>query len=134
MDLSLVDAIIAGERVGKYVLGITLEELLQIIDAPYKLTETIDIINIDCEDINFFIWKKTNRLTTITVFDNFKGKYLNEICIGSSLEELEGKVIEGLEFDSMENEYTLDGITFSFINEKGTKQLEYMVIWTGIEN
>ncbi|SFF40412.1 hypothetical protein SAMN04487969_13438 [Paenibacillus algorifonticola] len=129
--------IVAGERVGKYKLGSSLEELLEVIESPYVISESSNTINIDIDidNIHFFVSKKTGELSTITVFGDYKGKYLSKICIGSTLMDLEDLDIEDLEYDSMENEYNMQGLTFCFSlkNEQGDRFLEHMVIWKSIE-
>ncbi|AWX54481.1 hypothetical protein AB432_005255 [Brevibacillus brevis] len=127
--------IVPGERVGEFFLGCTKNELLQNIQSPYSITDSPEVLQMKLNDMEFFIEKKSGKLSTISVFGRFQGKFLNQIGLGSTLTDLKGIVGEELEYDPIGNEYNLNGITFFFSlpNESGDKLVEHIVIWKPIE-
>ncbi|MDQ0062437.1 hypothetical protein [Paenibacillus harenae] len=131
MSQSIYGEIIAGHCIGKFVLGLTKNELLELIDFPYNMKETPDSINVESENIDFFIDKHTGKLFTISVFGDFRGKFQNQIRIGSTLTDVKKQVKGDLEYDPMGNEYNMKGITFFFspMDKEKKEILNCIVIW-----
>jgi len=99
------EEIIAGERVGKIFLGMSLKEFETIFGNEN------DVINLEtCKTILFdnakFWFDLENKLFQIMVFGDFGGKFKKAIGIGDTLSQVE-KCIGG--YEQVHDTYTLKG-------------------------
>lgn len=121
-------AIIAGLSIGNIKLGMTKEELINIIGAEYKETKINETeITIKIENAEFWI-ASNNKIRQIAVWGDFQGKYRGIIGIGSTLGDVKkyiGNYDEEYDTYGIENE---KGICF----ELGDME-EYSDYWSELE-
>lgn len=81
--------IIEGKRIGIFHLGSKLETLKKGLTNNYKVEERLEKFIIIEKNIKFWIDKRNNTITQISVYRNFKGKFKGGIGIGSTLSDVE---------------------------------------------
>ncbi len=86
------DTIVAGKTIAEYQLGMKQEELMQYIKGKYKTENRINTTVIYYSDFIFFVSDETQKVYQITVGNNFKGKFLGKIGIGSTLKDIEENI------------------------------------------
>ncbi|MHA7098711.1 hypothetical protein [Priestia aryabhattai] len=77
--------VVKGERVGVFSLGMSKEDLLQVLKQPYTSEERYNCTVYEAKYMFFFINHLTNKLDQICMFKGFKGKFLNQYGIGDNL-------------------------------------------------
>lgn len=88
-----MDEIIPGKRIGKYSLGMSFEELKNTLSSENINHETERISlgqKVLTDNIEF--WIEGDIVTQITVQNEFRGKLLGCIGIGSSLKDLKNQI------------------------------------------
>ncbi|WP_341279144.1 hypothetical protein [Paenibacillus sp. FSL H8-0537] len=102
MNSYLYGEIIPSISIGKYRLGIKLNELLKEIDVEYTLkksrSNTFTHV-VDIKGMSFFFDFSTEILIQITVSSGYKGKYKGLIGIGSILIEYKEQLLYQLDED-----------------------------------
>ncbi len=82
--------IIAGKEIAGFKLGIKYQELLEkLFNQHYEIEKRQNTTVVNFQDFSFFVSDKTEKIFQITVGTNFKGKFLNKIGIGSTLQDIE---------------------------------------------
>lgn len=90
----MINEIVPGVRIGRFCIG---EEMVLL---KKKLTGRVDIerrnnsIVLKTENMLFWIDKKTNNVFQIGVINNFKGKFLGRIGLGSTLTDIQKDIGE----------------------------------------
>jgi hypothetical protein len=96
----LYGEILPGERVGRFKLGTSLEEVKSDIDFEYIVKDGYECTLLETEGMSFFV--RNNQLIQITVHESFMGKLFGKIGIGSILAEF--KDILEYELDEEDND------------------------------
>ncbi|ULO05235.1 hypothetical protein H1230_19220 [Paenibacillus sp. 19GGS1-52] len=94
-DSYLSGKIIPGTSVGKFKLGWTMDQVIH--EATFKYFVNISdweskSHSIEADSIKFFFDYKTKEIVQITVFDQYKGSFLNSIRIGTILSEIKDPI------------------------------------------
>jgi hypothetical protein len=116
---NFIDAeIIPGDRIGEYYLGCNFEKLENNLHESYNIEERVNSYVVTTSMFKFWIDSDTNCISQISVCNGFKGKFLNVIGIGSTLEDIERN------FGTWEHDldvYTIPqypGICFELLDEE----------------
>ena len=115
--------IINGERIGRYSIGTHINQLKTMLAKDYSVEERANSDVIITENFKFWIDKTSNTIKQISVYNNFDGKFLDEIGIGSTLKEVlekVGKYKENLDVYILE-EYP--GICFELVDDDDWNEL-----------
>jgi hypothetical protein len=87
--------LVAGYRVGQFLLDTELKDLIKLIDFDYDCEEIANgpkIIKDKSCNIEFYLNETNNkyRITSIRVSKDYKGKFLNKFGIGTTMVDLKG--------------------------------------------
>ncbi len=86
------DAIIQGKSIAQFQIGWTFEELVAHFREEYNVEEYFPGKRINYKNFCFWIKNATQTVEQICVGGDFKGKFLNKIGIGSTLQDVEDKI------------------------------------------
>jgi hypothetical protein len=124
MDKLLYGEIIPGERIGIFHLGWKSETLKKHLSNNYKLEERVDKYIIIEKNIKFWIDKKSDIITQISVFGCFKGKFQKDIGIGSTLFDVQKGIGPWKEQYGVYILHEYPGICFELLDEDDWNELQ----------
>ncbi|MGE6228469.1 hypothetical protein [Paenibacillus chitinolyticus] len=105
--------IINGVSVGPYQLGGGLQELEEKISISGFVEEELDNhYTITTNTLKFWVEKEQGRITQITVFGEYEGKFLGKIGIGNRLSDLNDLDIKWIKEDYVYKLPDYPGICF----------------------
>src|SRR5689334_7658358 len=120
MSCYLDGEIVPGKGIGKFKIGCDLDTLKSNIDFECNIRDTEYGIMIDDIGPNIrFIVNGNNCLQRIVVFNNFIGKFLGKIGIGSVLSDFNSLIEYKLDEYDSDDRFALkkyDGISFYLRN------------------
>jgi len=92
MEYSYLDGeIIAGQRIGRFCLGWSMEELIESIGSEfeYEVLEKIHGYSIKNKNITFFL-NGQNHVDQIYVSGDYRGKFLGQMGVGTIPSQMKG--------------------------------------------
>ncbi|MDR1699850.1 MAG: hypothetical protein LBR68_01495 [Lachnoclostridium sp.] len=101
--------ILPGLSISNIRLGITKEELIELIGKDYEQNDSKYTTIITVENAGFWISAEKKRINQIGVWGDFQGKYKDIIGIGSTLEDVKKHI----------GEYDNEWDTYGVVNDKG---------------
>ncbi|WP_342576013.1 hypothetical protein [Paenibacillus sp. FSL M8-0142] len=117
--------IINGVGVDSYQLGCGLEEIKEKIkDIDYTEEELDNHFTISTDSIKFWIDKDQNNVTQISMFGEYKGKFLEKIGIGGTLSDLNDLGIKWIKEDYVYKLPEYPGICFELEDIDDWNELE----------
>jgi len=85
--------IIPGKEIAGFQLGWSFNDLQKEINGnSYATEKRVDSTVINYKTFSFFISDKNGKVFQITVGHDFKGKFLDKIGIGSTLQDIEDNI------------------------------------------
>src|SRR5688572_23285047 len=82
------DAIIPNKGIGAITLGLSWNELKQLLPSAIEVEQRNNCFVVKLPNIWFFVDDETKKLSQITVLNKFAGKLNGSIGIGSTLKDV----------------------------------------------
>lgn len=92
MEKLLDGEIIPGKRIGIFELGWSYEELKAHLVEECTVEDRENSVVLIAYCIKFWVNKESNSVTQISVFGDFKGKFMSKIGIGSTLADVQAYI------------------------------------------
>lgn len=129
------ETIIAGQSVGKYILNMPYETILELLnEEKYVVRDLMEYTVVECSNIKFWISKKDKKAKQILVHGSFEGKFCDVIGIGSNLTQV--KTFVGEWYQELDAYYVKNhiGICFQLYDEDDwnadTAPIEFISVFT----
>ncbi|MBA4601714.1 hypothetical protein [Thermoactinomyces mirandus] len=90
----VTNEIIPGVRIGKFYIGENVDILKKKLSGRVDIEKGSQSIVLKTENMSFWIDKRTNKVFQIGVTNNFKGKFLDRIGLGSTLLDVQKSIGE----------------------------------------